>query len=109
MSTKHYLRQNILLLTTNVLAGAFAYLLHPVLGRMLSLQEYGQVAVFLSLALILSTFTQSIATVAAKYASTFEVEPHEGSLHFFFTRLTALLGFTGLLVTLVFLLFSGSL
>src|SRR5205085_7456327 len=64
-----YLRHNMLLLGMNILAGIFDYLLHPFLGHLLGIQEYGQVAALLVLSNVLATPTQIIETIAAKYAA----------------------------------------
>src|SRR5437667_9604173 len=83
-----YLRHNILLIGTNILAGIFAYLLHPFVGHVMSIQDYGQVAVLISLVLLLATPTQIIATVAAKYASSLSSQEDYAQLTEFLQRLT---------------------
>jgi O-antigen/teichoic acid export membrane protein len=102
-----YLHQNILLLVTNVLAGIFAYLLHPFLGRMMSLQEYGQVATFISLSLVLATPTQVISTVAAKYASSLLTEQSSAQLNDFIRRLTVILLVAGVIGTCMYMAISS--
>src|SRR5437764_415985 len=97
-----YLRDNILLIGTNILAGVFAYLLHPFLGHVMSIQEYGQVAALISLALVLATPTQIIATVAAKYAASLPTSEDHAQLNDFIRRLTAILLITGVGITAVF-------
>jgi O-antigen/teichoic acid export membrane protein len=97
-----YFRHNILLIGTNILAGIFAYLLHPFLGRMMSIQEYGQVAALISLSLVLTTPTQIIATVAAKYASSLSSSEAHARLNDFIRRLTAILLAAGVGITAVF-------
>jgi O-antigen/teichoic acid export membrane protein len=102
-----YLRQNVLLLMTNVLAGIFAYLLHPFLGRIMSIQQYGQVATFIALSLVLATPTQIIATIAAKHVSTLSIEGDQARINDFLRRLTVLLLGIGVGVTALFMLASG--
>ena len=95
-----YLRHNMLLLGANILAGIFSYLLHPFLGHMMSIQEYGQVAALISLSLLLTTPTQVIGTVATKYASSLS----SGSqLNDFIRRLTAILLAAGIVITVIFI------
>src|SRR5947209_6881408 len=86
-----FLRHNILLLGTNILTGISAYLLHPILGHMMGIQKYGQVAVLIAISLILATPTQIIATVAAKYASSLSTSEDFAKLNDFIRRLTAIL------------------
>lgn len=97
-----YLRHNILLFGTNILAGIFAYLLHPFLGRMMGIQEYGQVAALIALSLILTTPTQIVTTVAAKYASSLSTREDYAQLNDFIRRLTATLLAAGIGITAVF-------
>jgi O-antigen/teichoic acid export membrane protein len=103
-----YLRHNILLFATNILAGAFAYLLHPFLGHIMSVQEYGQVATFIALSLVLATPTQIIATVAARYASSLSTKGDDTQLNDFIRRLTGILLIAGIVTTAVFIVVSGS-
>lgn len=105
--SNQYLHQNILLLVTNVLAGIFAYLLHPFLGRMLSLEEYGQVATFISLSLVLATPTQVISTVAAKYTSSLSTSKNYAQLNDFIRRLTFILLIAGIVGTCIYMAVSG--
>lgn len=105
--SNQYLHQNMLLLVTNVLAGIFAYLLHPFLGRMLSLQAYGQVATFISLSLVLATPTQVISTVAAKYASSLSIGKNYAQLNDFIRRLTLILLIAGIVGTCLYMAASG--
>ncbi len=105
--TNQYLRQNVLLLVTNVLAGVFAYLLHPFLGRIMTIQQYGQVATFIALALVLATPTQIIATIAAKYVSTLSISGDRAQINDFVRRLTILLLALGVVITVLFMLASG--
>ncbi len=106
--TNRYLRHNMLLLITNVLAGAFSYLLHPFLGHVMSIQDYGQVATFISLTLVLSTPTQIIATVAAKYASSLSTVEQHAQLNDFIRRLTGILLVAGAVTTVAFVALSSS-
>ncbi len=105
--TNRYLRHNMLLLVTNILAGAFSYLLHPFLGHVMSIQEYGQVATFISLTLVLNTPTQIIATVAAKYASSLATVEYAAQLNDFIRRLTGILLVAGVMTTAIFVALSG--
>jgi O-antigen/teichoic acid export membrane protein len=105
--SNQYLRQNVLLLVTNVLAGVFAYLLHPFLGRIMTIQQYGQVATFIALALVLATPTQIIATIAAKYVSTVSISGDHAQINDFVRRLTLLLLGLGGVITALFMLASG--
>ncbi|HEX4205444.1 MAG TPA: hypothetical protein VHZ51_14880 [Ktedonobacteraceae bacterium] len=100
--TNQYLRHNILLLATNVLAGAFAYLLHPFLAHIMSIQEYGQVATFIALSLVLATPTQIIATVAAKYTSSLSTRGDDARLNDFIRRLTGRLLMAGVATAAIF-------
>jgi O-antigen/teichoic acid export membrane protein len=97
-----YLRHSILLLSTNILAGVFAYLLHPFLGHMMSIQEYGQVAALISLSVVLATPTQIITTVAAKYAASLSTSEDRAQLNDFIRRLTVILLAAGVGITAVF-------
>ena len=107
--TNQYLRHNALLFAANILAGALAYLLHPFLGRFMSLQDYGQVATFIALSLILSTPTQIVATVAAKYVSTLSTRDDHSGLNDFIRRMTRILLIAGVAATLIFVALSGPL
>ena len=98
-----YLLHNILLLGANVLAGIFAYLLHPFLGHIMSIQEYGEVAVLIAFSLVLTTPTQIIATVAARYTSSLSTGEDYAQLNDFIRRLTAVLLVIGIVVTAVFI------
>jgi O-antigen/teichoic acid export membrane protein len=97
-----YLRHNILLLGANILAGIFSYLLHPFLGHMMSIQEYGQVAALISLSLVLATPTQIIGTIATKYASSLSTGEGRSQLNDFIRRLTAILLAAGIVITVIF-------
>ncbi len=102
-----YLLNNMLLLGTNVLAGIFAYLLHPFLGHVLGIQQYGQVAALIALTTVLTTPTQIISTVAAKYASSLSASEDYAQLNDFIRRLTVIFLVTGVVTTAVFIMFSG--
>ncbi len=97
-----YLRQSILLLATNLLAGIFAYLVHPFLGHIMSIQDYGQVAALISFALVLATPTQIISITATKYASSLPPSGAEAQLNDFIRRLTVILLIAGIGITAVF-------
>jgi O-antigen/teichoic acid export membrane protein len=86
-----YVRDNSLLLGANILAGIFAYLLHPLLGRLMGVRSYGQVAALIALSFVLLTPTQLVATVAAKYAASKAVARDFAQLNHFVRRLTAIL------------------
>jgi O-antigen/teichoic acid export membrane protein len=96
------LRDNAMLLGANVLAGIFAYLLHPVLGRLIGVRSYGQVAALIALSFVLLTPTQLVATVAAKYAATTAVSRDFAQLNQFLRRLTVILLPVGLLLAALF-------
>jgi len=102
-----YLLNNMLLLGTNVLAGIFAYLLHPFLGHVLGIQQYGQVAALIALTVVLTTPTQIISTVAAKYASSLSASGDYAQLNDFVRRLTVIFLVAGVVTTAVFTMFSG--
>jgi O-antigen/teichoic acid export membrane protein len=102
-----YLLHNVLLLGANVLAGIFAYLLHPFLGHIMSIQEYGEVAVLIAFALVLTTPTQIISTVAARYTSSLSTSENHAQLNDFIRRLTAILLIVGVVVTAIFIATSG--
>ncbi len=102
-----YLRHNLLLFASNLLAGAFAYLLHPFLGHIMSVQEYGQVATFIALSLVLATPTQIIATVAARYAASLSTKGDDGRLNDFIRRLTGTLLLVGVGTTVLFIAISS--
>ncbi len=95
-----YLRHNILLFVTNILAGGFSYLLHPFLGHVMGIQGYGQVAALISLSLVLATPTQIIATVSTKYAAS--LSTNHSHLNDFIRRLTIILLGIGIVVTAIF-------
>ena len=105
--TNPYLRHNILLFGTNILAGIFAYLLHPFLARMMSIQEYGQVAALIALSLVLTIPTQVIQTVAAKYVSTLSTSGNEAQLNDFIRRLTTIFLVVGVAITAVLVVISS--
>src|SRR5579875_300079 len=105
--TSSYLRHNILLLATNIMAGAFSYLLHPFLGRMMGVSEYGQVAALIALSLVLATPAQIIATIAAKYASSLSMNEDFARLNDFIRRLTAILLTAGVCISVAFIALSG--
>jgi O-antigen/teichoic acid export membrane protein len=86
-----FLRDNTLLLGANVLAGVFAYILHPLLGQLMGVRAYGQVAALVALSLVLLTPTQLVATVAAKYASSMAVTRSFAHLNDFIRRFTVIL------------------
>ncbi len=102
-----YFRHNLLLIGTNILAGIFAYLLHPFIGHVMSIQDYGQVAVLISLVLLLATPTQIIATVAAKYASSLSSKEDYAQLNDFLRRLTFILLAVGVGITVIFVAISN--
>jgi O-antigen/teichoic acid export membrane protein len=87
----HYVRSNTILLGANVGAGILAYLLHPVLGRMMGVRAYGQVAALIALSLVLLTPTQLVATVAARYAASMAVTRSFAKLNDFVRRFTVIL------------------
>lgn len=98
-----YLRHNILIFGANILAGLFAYLLHPSLAHFMGIQEYGQVAALIALSLILVTPMQIISTVAAKYASSSSVSGNYAQLNGFIRRLTGILLVVGIGVAALFM------
>ncbi len=102
-----YLHHNILILGTNILAGVFSYLLHPFLARIMSIQEYGQVAALISLSLVLTTPTQIITTVSTKYASSLSTLGDEARLNDFIRRLTTIFLALGVALTVVFIAVSN--
>ncbi len=107
LHANRYLFHNMLLLCTNVLAGIFAYLLHPFLGHVLGIQQYGQVAALIALTVVLTTPTQIISTVAAKYASSLSASGDHAQLNDFIRRLTVIFLVVGVVMTVVFLAGSG--
>ena len=86
-----YLRHQILIFGTNILGGLFSYLLHPALARIMTIQEYGQVAALVALSFVLVTPTQIFSTVAAKYASSLSINGDYAQLNGFIRRLTGIL------------------
>lgn len=97
-----YIRHNVLLFVTNVVAGVLAYLLHPFLGHVMSIQDYGQVATFIALSLVLATPTQIVATVTARYVSMLSTRDDYSGLNDFIRRFTGILLVAGVVSTLVF-------
>ena len=97
-----YLYHNLLLFSINILTGLFAYLLHPILGRMMGLQAYGQVAALIAFSLVLTTPTQIIATIAAKYASSSSASGDYAQLNGFIRRLTIIFSIVGVAITIIF-------
>jgi len=87
----HDLRSNTVVLGANVGTGILAYLLHPVLGRIMGVRAYGQVAALIALSLVLLTPTQLVAMVAAKYAASMAVTGSFGRLNDFVRRFTVIL------------------
>ena len=106
--TNRYLHHNLLILGTTILAGIFSYLLHPFLAHLMSVQEYGQVAVLISLSLVLTTPTQIVTTVATKYTSSLSTTDDGAQLNDFIRRLTSMLFVIGVAFTAVFIAISGS-
>ena len=102
-----YLRYNILILCTNILGGAFSYLLHPSLAHIMTIQEYGQVAALVALSFVLITPTQIFSNVAAKYASTLSINGDYAQLNGFIRRLTGILLIVGVGVAAAFMLVSN--
>ena len=102
-----YLHHNILILGTNILAGILSYLLHPFLARIMSIQEYGQVAALISLSLVLTIPTQIITTVSTKYASSLSTFGDVARLNDFIRRLTTILLTIGVVLTIVFIAVSS--
>jgi O-antigen/teichoic acid export membrane protein len=97
-----YLRHNILLLGTNIVAGILAYLLHPVLGHMMGISLYGQVAALIALSVVLLTPSQLVATVAAKYASSLSVTRNFAQLSDFIRHFTLILLPIGIGIAAIF-------
>lgn len=97
-----YLYHNLLLFSINILTGLFAYLLHPFLGRMMGIQQYGQVAALIAFSLVLTTPTQIIATIAAKYASASSAAGNYAQLNDFVRRLTIIFVVVGVGITVIF-------
>jgi O-antigen/teichoic acid export membrane protein len=102
-----YLRENGLLLGANVLAGLCAYLLHPLLGHIMGVRAYGQVAALIALSLVLLTPTQLVATVAAKYASSMAVARKWAQLNDFIRHFTVILLPVGIGVAALFVIASS--
>ena len=100
--TNRYLFHNLLVLGTNILTGIFAYLLHPLLGQLMGIEEYGQVAALISFSLVLTTPTQIISIIAAKYASSSSAGENHAQLNGLIRRLTAILLAVGVGITIVF-------
>jgi O-antigen/teichoic acid export membrane protein len=96
-----------LLLGTNILAGIFAYLLHPFLAHVMGVRQYGQIAALLALSLVLTTPAHIIASIAAKYASSLITRGDYAQLNDFIRRLTAILLAAGLGIAVVFIAASG--
>ncbi|GAC1466139.1 MAG: hypothetical protein PVS3B3_28860 [Ktedonobacteraceae bacterium] len=102
LTANQYLYHNLLLFSINILTGVCAYLLHPFLGQMLGIQQYGRVAALIAFSLVLITPTQIIATVATKYASASSVNGNYARLNSFIRRLSAILLALGIGITVVF-------
>src|SRR5215211_8309101 len=100
-------RYNTLLLGANVLIGILAYILHPLLGHLMGVRAYGQIAALIALSLVLITPTQLVATVAAKYASSMAVTHSFAHLNDFIRRFTIILLPVGVGVAAVFAATSG--
>jgi O-antigen/teichoic acid export membrane protein len=102
-----FLRQNTLLLGANIVAGICAYVLHPLLGHLMGVRAYGQVAALIALSLVLLTPTQLAATVAAKYASSMAVTGSIAHLNDFIRRFTIILLPVGAAIAAAFAAASG--
>jgi O-antigen/teichoic acid export membrane protein len=100
--TSQYIRQNALLFSANVLSGAVAYLLHPLLGHLLGLVKYGTVASLLALSAVLLTPVQITSTIAGKYASALSATGNLAQFNDLIRRLTAILLPLGIVAALVF-------
>lgn len=67
-------KQSFFVLLTAVVAGSLAYIYHIVMGRMLSVEEYGILATILSLFYIFSVPSSTIQTTIAKFVSRFKAK-----------------------------------
>jgi O-antigen/teichoic acid export membrane protein len=103
----NYLRANALILGANVIAGVFAYLLHPILGHLMGVGEYGQVAALIALSLVIQTPTQLVAIVAAKYAASIATGRKVAKLNDFTRRSTMLLLPAGIVIAGLFAIVSS--
>lgn len=71
--TSSFLRHNAVLFIGSVLVGVLNYVYYPILGRMLSLEAYGEVqaliSLFLQLTIFLTVFSQITTNVVANYTN----------------------------------------
>lgn len=102
-----YLRQNVLLLSANMLTGVFAYLLHPVLGQTLGLAGYGTVAALIALSSVFLTPVQIVSTVSSKFAASLHARDNHAQLNDLIRRLTLMLLPFGAVVAIAFMAVSS--
>ena len=97
---KSLVNGSIILLVTFGIFNAFGYLFHLLMTRMLSVSEYGILAVLFSIIYILTLFSESIQTVIAKYSAS---ESNSGKLKNIFKK-TLRKGFLG--ASLLFIVYA---
>lgn len=100
-----FLRHNITLFLSSMVLAVINYAYHPVLGRLLTVEEYGEaqtlISLFLNLGILAAVFMAVMNNVSAKYRET-----NPGCILFFIKHFSAMSLRLGILVTLVLFLLS---
>lgn len=86
-------------------ANLFSYLFNLSMGRMLSVSDYGTLAVLLSIINISHVFSSSVATVFTKFTAFFAGKKQNELLWILFKKGNLWIGFVGILVTGIIMFF----
>ena len=89
-------------------ANLFSYLFNLIMGRMLSVSDYGTLAVLLSIINISHVFSSSVATVFTKFTASFAGKKQDELLLTLFKKGNVWIGFGGIVSTASILLLDNS-
>lgn len=101
------IRNSLIFLIGSVLAGLGNYVFHLLMGRMLTVREFGEFEALISLLYIITVPSSAITLVTTKYTSEYKAEGSDGKVHNLYKVLTQDFLYLGFVLFLVFSLFSS--
>ena len=97
------IKGSFILLIGSLVVNISNYFFHFSMGRMLGPSDYGVLASLLSVLYLVSVFSGTLSTVAAKFTADFFSAKNFGKIHLLIKRLTTKFFWVGLAVFLIFL------
>jgi len=101
------IRNSVIFLVGSILIGAGNYIFHLLMGRMLTVEEFGEFEALIALMYIITVPSGAITLVTTKYTAEYKAESSEGKIRNLYKVLTQDFLYLGFILFLVFSLFSS--